>query len=433
MSHLPGIELTFSLFPKITALSPACRALSAEPLSEWARLGYSLQKVSPFFTDANNEYARSFQRKLEKLNGKNSEDQLCIEEFLEKSEKDWFNRYRDVKLDKSPASMPASSVFRLKITGASPPQTPRRASINGKQVVDQFLLLKDYVLSSGLKRLLLRRIGDWPVYSILLAFLYGSVFLFVGLAPVATNTTSMFWIQNMGTGIYSRPPVEHPQPPGFIGHVSFREHSRYSLASSGVGVACFLWLIAAVLFFGLPEYYRQAPGKVPTFYRTLFRRKIILWFFYAVFIQNYWLSPPYGRNWVYIWTSQHVKTWEIIILVLFFFIVIWALALWMFGTYVPWAGNLLASALIGRGLWLWLGVLDSLQDVGFGMILTRFHITFTLLAAQVIGSIATILARATAPDKLGPGDIFPDFSAGVRAWLAKVDFWVCLLFMLRLT
>lgn len=62
--------------------------------------------------------------------------------------------------------------------------------------------------------------------------------------------------------------------------------------------------------------------------------------------------------------------------------------------------------------------------------LTRFHIAFTLLAAQVIGSIGTILARATAPDKVGPGDVFPDFSAGVAQGLSKADFWVCLLFMI---
>lgn len=64
--------------------------------------------------------------------------------------------------------------------------------------------------------------------------------------------------------------------------------------------------------------------------------------------------------------------------------------------------------------------------------MTRFHVTFTLLAAQVVGSVATILARATAPDKLGPGNVFPDFSAGVTAGLSKADFWVCLLLMLSI-
>jgi alpha-1,3-glucan synthase len=131
---------------------------------------YNLQKVSPFFTDVTNEYARIFQRKLDRLTGKTSEDQLCIEEFLSKSEKDWFNRYRDVKLGKSPLSTPTSSVFRFKINGNSPSQTPTRDSFHEEQMIDQFLLPKDYVPPSGLKRFLLRRIGDWPYYSILLAF-----------------------------------------------------------------------------------------------------------------------------------------------------------------------------------------------------------------------------------------------------------------------
>lgn len=34
------------------------------------------------------------------------------------------------------------------------------------------------------------------------------------------------------------------------------------------------------------------------------------------------------------------------------------------GAYVPWAGGGAASALVGRGLWLWLGVLDAIQGVG---------------------------------------------------------------------
>src|SRR5271155_2166719 len=38
------------------------------------------------------------------------------------------------------------------------------------------------------------------------------------------------------------------------------------------------------------------------------------------------------------------------------------------------------------------------------------HIAFTLTTAQILGAIATILARAVAPDNLGPGDVFPDLS-----------------------
>lgn len=44
----------------------------------------------------------------------------------------------------------------------------------------------------------------------------------------------------------------------------------------GLGLAGFMWLIGLVLFFGLPDYYTQSPGKVPAFYKSLPRRKIIL-------------------------------------------------------------------------------------------------------------------------------------------------------------
>lgn len=88
------------------------------------------------------------------------------------------------------------------------------------------------------------------------------------------------------------------------------------------------------------------------------------------------------------------------------------------------------GALLGRSLWLWLGVLDAIQGVGFGMILlqtlTRFHIVFTLVCAQVLGSVATIVARATAPDKDGPGTVFPNLVLDSGGW-KHAGFWVGLL------
>ena len=80
------------------------------------------------------------------------------------------------------------------------------------------------------------------------------------------------------------------------------------------------------------------------------------------------------------------------------------------GIYLPWAGSPEASAILSRSLWLWLGVLDSIQGVGLGMVLLqtlmRMHVAFTLIGAQVLGSLDTIAARAAAPR-----DVFPDFSA----------------------
>lgn len=49
-----------------------------------------------------------------------------------------------------------------------------------------------------------------------------------------------------------------------------------ALLGIGLGLASLLWLLGALVFFGLPAYYRQAPGQVPTFYLSLFRRRIIL-------------------------------------------------------------------------------------------------------------------------------------------------------------
>lgn len=104
------------------------------------------------------------------------------------------------------------------------------------------------------------------------------------------------------------------------------------------------------------------------------------------------------------------------------------------GLYVPWAGSPVASALVGRALWLWLGILDAVQGVGFGMILlqtlTRLHVTFALAAAQIIGSLATIAARASAPDKIGPGTAFPDFSGDVWVGLGSGMFWLGLVLQL---
>jgi hypothetical protein len=38
------------------------------------------------------------------------------------------------------------------------------------------------------------------------------------------------------------------------------------------------------------EYYRQTPPKVPHFLKTLFRRKLVLWFLASEVLRDYWLS-----------------------------------------------------------------------------------------------------------------------------------------------
>lgn len=58
--------------------------------------------------------------------------------------------------------------------------------------------------------------------------------------------------------------------------------------------------------------------------------------------------------------------------------------------------------------------------------LTRIHIAVSLMAAQLIGTAITLIAKATSPDRDGPGDVFPDFSAGVVEGLSKPWFWIAL-------
>ena len=126
-------------------------------------------------------------------------------------------------------------------------------------------------------------------------------------------------------------------------------------------------------------------------------------------LQNFWLSAPYGRNWSYLWSGA-VPTWHILLLIIIFFIGVWAMFLLILGllsrshswilpvfaiglgaprwcqmlwgtTFIgyslPWADigtgidRIRTGLLVGKSLWLWLGVLDAIQGVGFGMMLLQ--------------------------------------------------------------
>lgn len=228
-------------------------------------------------------------------------------------------------------------------------------------------------------------------------------------------------------------------------------------------IAIIMWALGIISFIGLPDYYRQSPDKIPSFYLSLLRRHIVPWFFLTVIVQNFFLSAPYGRNWEFLFYSRAIPTWSVVILAFAFFGVLWAAALFIFskysethpwivplfaigigaprwaqmlwgisgiGLYLPWTGGVVASALVSRCLWLWLGLLDTIQGVGLGMILlltlTRQHVAATLIGAQTLGAAVTILARAAGPNANGPGDVFPDFSEGVMPGFGKPWFWIAL-------
>lgn len=196
-------------------------------------------------------------------------------------------------------------------------------------------------------------------------------------------------------------------------------------------IGCLLFVIFVALLMGLPKYYRQTPGVIPAFYRSLYRRKVIVWFLFSQVLSNFWLSLPYGASWSYLWTSVYLPEWFTGLMIIFFFVIVWVAMLvilrhfsrahtWVpvifalgtispryfaelwavstIGSFLPWATSNFGSAVLGRSLWLWLTVLDSCQGVGLGIMLLqtliRDHVAFTLVCAQVIGAFTTIIAKA---------------------------------------
>jgi len=216
---------------------------------------FKLQKVDPSFTDSNGEFYNTFEKRLEGLTGKNSESELCIEEFLEKSERSWFDRFHDAKLGRTPVpsrpGTPQSAMY---------PDSPRSCNDGFERGKDEFLLGRDYKPPKGLKKFLSLKFGDWPVYTLFLAFgqiisansyqvtlltgtvgqsadrlyvvasiylatsilwwilyrrvmsviclsspfvFYGLAFLLLGIAPFVSNLNTRFWIQNVATGCYA--------------------------------------------------------------------------------------------------------------------------------------------------------------------------------------------------------------------------------------
>lgn len=556
-----------SSFPTATIGGHRASALSIASIVG-LKTDFELQKVDPDFTDSRGEYYNAFEKSLEKLTGDTSVDQLCIEEFLVKSERHWYNQFRAAKLGLRTVintSSRTTSVFRERSTAPSD-RTMAASQVTDQgntSDTDQWLLGNEYKPPTGLLLFMQYRIGDWPMYSFFLALgqivaansyqitllsgtigetadklyitasiylatsalwwmlfrsvksvyvltipflLYSLAFLLLGVAPFAHTASARGWIQNAATGIYATASssgslyfalnfgdeggapvkrwvyraciIQGTQQIYVCGLWAWGDYmssqvasgnpnrsiittSSTTMAAIGIPISVLFLAVASAVYFGLPKYYRQAPGQVPSFYAAIFRRKVVLWFFVVVLIQNYFLSASTGRNWRYLWSSSYASTWQIICLVIVFFIVVWIILLLAFGylskdhswilplfavglgaprwaqilfscsgigVYLPWAGSPLLSALFSRSLWLWLGTLDAVQGVGFGMILlqtlTRLHIAYTLIAAQILGSIATIAARATAPNRIGPGDSFPDFSTGVFSGLGKVWFWV---------
>ena len=168
--------------------------------------------------------------------------------------------------------------------------------------------------------LLYRRLKTVYVLSLPFAF-YGFAFLLIGLAPLGKSVGSRGWIQNVATGFYAvasasgsvyfavnfgdeggapitswvyRACVIQGTQQIYVvalwywGSELTKASEHTSTGSSaavaspaaiipiGIIIACLMWAVGTVLLIGLPKYYRQAPGYIPSFYTSLFRRRIIL-------------------------------------------------------------------------------------------------------------------------------------------------------------
>lgn len=218
------------------------------------------------------------------------------------------------------------------------------------------------------------------------------------------------------------------------------------IASAAISFLVILCALSAFLLSaGLPECYRSMAPSMPYFWRSLFKRKLVLWFLATETLAAFWLSGLYGRNWSFLWT-QPLSPFATLGMVLFFYGPLWGGLLWVLskyssrhswfvcvfavglisprwaqimwstsslGTSLAWASN--AGAYLSLGLFLWLALLDSIQQIGLSMMLlqtlTRIHVAGCLVCIQVLGSFAYMMSRLS---PLRPFDIFPN--VGLWDW-----------------
>lgn len=111
------------------------------------RKDFKLQNVDPFFNDPSGRYYSTFEKRLDENLGNLSSDKLCVEEYLKTSEKDWFGKFHDVKMGR-----------------------PSGKGSSAASTVAEFPLGHDYKPPRLARKWLQIKIGDWPIYSFLLAF-----------------------------------------------------------------------------------------------------------------------------------------------------------------------------------------------------------------------------------------------------------------------
>lgn len=137
------------------------------------RHDFRLQSMDPCFTDITGEYYKAFGQKLAGLTAKNSDTELCIDDYLKESEKEWFKHFRDAKLGRSRSPSYtrslASSINGESLAPSDDHDMEHGEQQNEQDHDDEFLLGTGYKPPKGFKKWLSIRVGDWPIYSFILA------------------------------------------------------------------------------------------------------------------------------------------------------------------------------------------------------------------------------------------------------------------------
>lgn len=393
-------------WPLPPPISPDNRRFSGVSITSVTkgRKDFALQKVDPFFTDADGEYTEEFKRKLAQLDSRTSETDLCIEQYLVRSEKQWFEEYKSAKFGLS-SSRNASKVSLSLAEPGPEPNTPRFLHVPSRPAspYTPSIVSSNYSIENGdgyvsgasgrfvsafetddnpnlnqatlVQKFMLRKVFDWPVYTLILAFgqilaansyqisllngeqgqtagmlytiasiyagtsvvwwigfrrlksvwvlstpfaIYGLAFIFAGCAPFAASFETRGWVQKVASGLYAAAsssgsmffalnfgdeggaPVRtwviracavqgiqqiYISALWYWGSLlsSYDSNGIPVARASGTVVSAVCLPVAALLiglsvltFLGLPNYYRQTPGSIPSFFKSIFRRKLII-------------------------------------------------------------------------------------------------------------------------------------------------------------
>lgn len=130
------------------------------------RRHYTVRNRETPFTDSTEFYYKSFAIMLRALNSKNSEKNLCIERYLTQSEALWFSCAQGSRMGKPRASSPSSLAYIQKLQHRN---TPRKFQSLDIEKASQSVSEPHHRTMTGLRSILLIQIGDWPVYSLLIA------------------------------------------------------------------------------------------------------------------------------------------------------------------------------------------------------------------------------------------------------------------------